>query len=201
VIAAILVAVVVILGLTVWFVATSGFDPGRVGLAALALIVGAVGGNAVGPTVAAPVTVEGTYALDLVTPKALQLAGRLDCTWAAGRGRIDALVPRESLALGGSPLTLAVVPIERRIELTASASRLVAFGDRFAAPPGSAPWGAGDRSGSVVLDLVQILVEPEPGTPAEVTGTFSWVCPGPDAAAPAGFSDPARGTDRPGLGG
>jgi hypothetical protein len=202
VIVALVAAALGILIWAVWHIASNGLDPAEIGLLAVALVAGFAGGHAVGPTVAAPVTVEGSYSLDLVTPMTLHLSGRLDCTWAAGHGRLERVVPRDDIVLGGAPPhRLAVVLIGRRIELTAPGSRLLAFGDRFAAPEGTPTWGPGDRSGTVVLDLVQVLVPEDERMPSEATGTFSWDCPGPEAATPAGLSDPARGTARSATGG
>jgi hypothetical protein len=57
---------------------------------------------------------------------------------------------------------------------------LLALGDAAVAPPpDETACGAGDRTGAIALDLLQVNLASGPSEVNEVRGTFRWTCPGP----------------------
>jgi hypothetical protein len=157
-----------------------GFEVDRVALVAVLALGGAWLGFSVGPTVAPPVTVSGTFVFEPSYPAISETRGEVVCEWAAGRWRIGAL-RTEPLAGFATPHSLAVNFLGRTIALADGAgSNLIAVGHgAFVQPPDAPPRGQGDASG--VLDILVLQVDPAstPVDPLEVRGRFSWECPGP----------------------
>jgi hypothetical protein len=157
-----------------------GFEVDRVALGIGAAALGAWIGLGIGPTVAPPVTVSGTFTFMPSAPADLPAsAGALTCEWAAGRWRIGALMtgPLDGLA----PHALTVDLLRKTIALAdGEGSRLLAVGSEALAPPADAPpWGAGDRSGTLDLQLLQVDPDSTADDPNEVRARFAWDCPAP----------------------
>jgi hypothetical protein len=161
-----------------------GFEVDRVAIIAALAIGGAWVGLNVGPTVAAPVTVAGTFTFTPTVPAGTPpSAGDLDCEWAAGRWKIGALrtPPLEGF---DPPHVLTVDFLRRTISLADDdGSTLLAVGNgAFTPPPDAPPAGEGDASGTLDLLLLQVDVDSTPADPNEVQARFTWDCP----AAPEG---------------
>ncbi len=158
-----------------------GFEVDRVLLGAAIAIGGATVGLTVGPTVASPVTVTGSFSFSPVLPVGAPVSeGDAACEWAAGRWKI-ATVGTVPLAGLGTPHILAVDFLRRRITLAdGRGSTLLAVGNAaFDPPPDAPPRGEGDRSGTLDLDLLQVDPASSPADPNEVRARFTWECPSP----------------------
>ena len=158
-----------------------GFEVDRVALVAACAIGGATIGLSFGPTVAAPVTVAGTFAfVPTVPPGTPSSAGAADCEWASGHWKIGAL---RTAPLAGlpTPHRLTLDFLRKTMSLAdGDGSNLVAVGNAaFANPPDAPARGDGDRSGTLDLLLLQVGLESTPGDPNEVQGRLTWDCPGP----------------------
>jgi hypothetical protein len=158
-----------------------GFEVDRVALAALCAIGGATIGLTIGPAVAPSVTVAGVFSLAPSVPAGMPTTdGELECEWAAGRWKIGTL---RTPVLDGfpTPNRLTIDFLRRTMSLAdGEGSSLVALGnDAFVSPPDAPPRGAGDRSGALDLDLLQVSFDASPEDPNEVRARFTWDCPGP----------------------
>jgi hypothetical protein len=158
-----------------------GFEVDRVMIGAFAAILGAVIGLNVGPTVAPPVEVTGTYSFAPTAPAGMPpSAGPAACEWAAGRWKVGAIRagPLEGLA---TPHRLDIDFLRKTITLAdGEGSTLLAVGNAaFEPPPDAPPRGPGDRSGTLDLQLLQVDGASTPDDPNEVSGRFSWECAGP----------------------
>jgi hypothetical protein len=158
-----------------------GFEVDRVALATFFAIAGATIGLAIGPTVAAPVTVTGSFSFVPSVPAGRPASdGEVECEWASGHWKVGTL---RTAPLDGfvPPPRLTIDFLRKTMSLAdGDGSTLVAVGnDAFTSPPDAPPRGEGDRSG--VLDLLLLQVDPESTTqdPNEVQARFTWDCPGP----------------------
>jgi hypothetical protein len=158
-----------------------GFEVDRVALVAVLAIGGGYVGLSLGPTVAPPVTVTGTFSFTPSEPAAApSSAGEAECEWASGRWKI-ATLRTPPVAGFETPHRLSLDFLRRAITLTdGEGSALLAVGnDAFAAPSDAPPRGEGDRSG--ILDLLLLQVDPgsTPDDPNEVRARVTWECPAP----------------------
>ena len=158
-----------------------GFEVDRVGLLAACAIGGAAIGLSLGPTVAPPVTVVGTFSLVPTVPAGTPASsGTAECEWASGRWRIGALRTAPVAGLPGQH-RLALDFLRRTMSLAdGEGSNLVAVGNAaFARPSDAPPPGDGDRNGTLDVLLLQVGIESTPDDPNEVQGRLSWECPAP----------------------
>lgn len=85
--------------------------------------------------------------------------------------------------IGGLPTAhvLTANLLSRQVQLTDGASStLLAVGDAAVAPPpDETARGAGDRTGAIAIDLLQVNLAAGSSEVDEVRGTFRWTCPGP----------------------
>jgi hypothetical protein len=158
-----------------------GFEVDRVTLVALLAIGGATIGLGAGPTLAPPVVVTGSFTFAPVDPAGLpSTAGGAECEWASGSWKIGAL---RTTPLAGlpTPHRLSLDFLRRTMSLADDeGSVLLAVGNAAFAPPPDAPSrGAGDRSGTLDLLLLQVGLESTPDDPNEVRGRLTWDCPAP----------------------
>lgn len=156
-----------------------GFEVDRVAIIAVLAIGGAWVGLNVGPTVAPPVAVSGSFTFVPTVPAGTPPAsGELECEWAAGRWKIGAL---RTPPLGGlpTPHALTLDFVRRTISLADDAgSTLLAVGNAaFASPPDAPARGDGDASGTLDLLLLQVDADSTPEDPNEVQARFTWECP------------------------
>jgi hypothetical protein len=158
-----------------------GFNVDRVVIVAALVLGGGAVGLGTGPTVAPAVTVAGTYTFAPTQPPVRASEGALSCEWASGRWRIGALTTVTPITGLPTPHTLSASFLTRRVELADGASStLLALGDAAVAPPpDEAARGAGDRTGAIAVDLLQVNLASGPTEVNEVRGTFRWTCPGP----------------------
>jgi hypothetical protein len=158
-----------------------GFQVDRVVIVAALVLGGGAFGLGTGPTVAPAVTVAGTYTFAPSLPAIRESQGGLSCEWASGRWRIGLLTTITPIVGLPTPHILNANFLSRRVELTDGvSSTLLALGDAaIAPPPGEAARGAGDRTGVIALDLLQVNLASGPSEVNEVRGTFRWTCPGP----------------------
>jgi hypothetical protein len=158
-----------------------GFHVDRVVIVAVLVLGGATLGMAIGPTVAPAVTVVGTYSFTPTMPAAPATEGALACEWAAGRWRVGVLTTTTPIAGLPTPHVLTVNLLNRQVQLTDGASStLLAEGDAAVAPPpDETARGAGDRTGAIAIDVLQVNLAAGPSEVNEVRGTFRWTCPGP----------------------
>jgi len=161
-----------------------GFEVDRVALIAFLAVGGASIGLNLGPTVASPVTVTGTFTFAPSVPVgAPATAGALACEWASGRWKIGELTtaPVDGLP---TPHRLTLDFLRKAQSLAdEEGSNLVAVGNgAFTSPAGTPPRGEGDRSGTLELSLLQVGTESTPRDPNEVRARFSWECPAPPPA-------------------
>ncbi len=174
------VGLVFIIGLVLQLL-LRGFNVDRVVIVAGLVLGGTTWGLGIGPTVAPAVTVTGTYAYTPALPAAPASEGALACEWAEGRWRVGSLTT--TTPIGGLPTAhvLTVNLLNRQVQLTDGASStLLAMGDAAVAPPpDETARGAGDRSGAIAIDLLQVNLAAGSSDVNEVRGTFHWTCPGP----------------------
>jgi hypothetical protein len=158
-----------------------GFHVDRVVIVAALVLGGGAVGLGAGPTVAPAVTVPGTYTFAPTLPAGPASAGALSCEWANGRWRIGLLTTVTPVSGLPTPHTLSADFLSRQVELADGASStLLALGDAAVAPPPDEPArGAGDRTGAIQVDLLQVNLASGPSEVNEVRGTFRWTCPGP----------------------
>ncbi len=174
------VGIVLVIGL-LFQLLFRGFNVDRVAIVAALVLGGAAVGLGTGPTVAPAVTVAGTYAYAQTLPAAPAGGGVLACEWAAGRWRIGLLTTTTPIGGLPTPHVLSVDLLNHRVQLTDGAtSTLLALGDAAVAPPpGETARGAGDRTGAIALDLLQVNLASGSSDVEEVRGVFRWTCPGP----------------------
>jgi hypothetical protein len=158
-----------------------GFNVDRVAIVAGLVLGGSTLGLATGPTVAPTVTVAGTYTFAQTMPAGRASGGALGCEWAKGRWRVGLLTTTTPIDGLPTPHILSANLLSHEVELTDGASStLLALGDAAVAPPpDEAARGAGDRTGAIALDLLQVNLASGPSEVNEVRGTFRWTCPGP----------------------
>ena len=158
-----------------------GFNVDRVVIVGGLVLGGATLGLGIGPTVAPAVTVAGTYTYAPTVPAALASEGAVACEWAKGRWRVGLLTT--TTPIGGLPTAhiLTANLLSRQAQLTDGASStLLAVGDAAVAPPpDETARGAGDRTGAIAIDLLQVNLAAGSSEVNEVRGTFRWTCPGP----------------------
>ena len=174
------VGIVFVIGL-VFRLLFRGFKVDRVVIVAALVLGGGALGLGTGPTVAPAVTVAGTYTFALTLPAVQASTGALSCEWASGRWRIGVLTTVTPIAGLPTPHVLKADFLNRTTELADGASStLLALGDAAVAPPpGETARGAGDRTGAIAIDLLQVNLASGPSEVNEVRGTFRWACPGP----------------------
>jgi hypothetical protein len=172
--------IVFVIGLVVQLI-FRGFHVDRVVIVAALVLGGGALGLRTGPTVAPAVEVAGTYAFALTLPAGRGSQGDLSCEWASGRWRIGLLTTITPIAGLPTPHILRASFLSRQVELADGASStLLALGDAAVAPPpDEAARGAGDRTGAIALDLLQVNLASGSSEVNEVRGTFRWTCPGP----------------------
>lgn len=158
-----------------------GFEVDRVAMIAALAIGGAWIGLNVGPAVAPPVTVSGTFTFAPTVPAGSPPSeGELECEWAAGRWKIGTLrtPPLDGLP---TPHALTLDFLRRTVSLADDdGSTLLAVGNgAFVPPPDAPPRGDGDASGTLDLVLLQVDLDSTPDDPNEVQGRFTWDCPAP----------------------
>ena len=158
-----------------------GFHVDRVVIVAALVLGGGALGLGTGPTVAPAVTVAGTYTFAPTLPAGRASQGDLWCEWASGRWRVGLLTTITPIVGLPTPHILKANFLSRRVELAdAASSTLLALGDAAVAPPpDETARGAGDRTGAIALDLLQVNLASGPSEVNEVRGTFRWTCPGP----------------------
>ena len=158
-----------------------GFNVDRVVIVAGFVLGGATLGLGIGPTVAPAVTVAGTYTYAPALPAAPASEGALACEWANGRWRIGSLTTTTPIGGLPTPHLLIANLLSRQVQLADGASStLLAVGDAAVAPPpGETTRGAGDRTGAIAVDLLQVNLAAGSSEVNEVRGTFRWTCPGP----------------------
>lgn len=158
-----------------------GFNVDRVVIVGGLVLGGATLGLGIGPTVAPAVTVAGTYTYVPTLPAAPTSEGDLACEWAKGRWRVGLLTT--TTPIGGLPTAhvLTANLLSRQVQLADGASStLLAVGDpAVAPPPDETARGAGDRTGAIAIDLLQVNFAAGSSEVNEVRGTFRWTCPGP----------------------
>ena len=158
-----------------------GFNVDRVVIVGGLVLGGATLDLGIGPTVAPAVTVAGTYTYAPTVPAALASEGAVACEWAKGRWRVGLLTT--TTPIGGLPTAhiLTANLLSRQAQLTDGASStLLAVGDAAVAPPpDETARGAGDRTGAIAIDLLQVNLAAGSSEVDEVRGTFRWTCPGP----------------------
>ena len=174
------VGLTVVIGL-VFQLLFRGFNVDRVAIVAVLVLGGATLGLETGPTVAPAVTVAGAYTCVQTLPAAPAGGGGLACEWAEGRWRVGLLTTTTPIGGLPTPHVLSVDFLNRRVQLTDGAtSTLLALGDAAVAPPpDETARGAGDRTGAIALDLLQVNLASGPSDVDEVRGIFRWTCPGP----------------------
>lgn len=158
-----------------------GFNVDRVAIIAVLVLGGSALGLVSGPTAAPAVTVSGSYVFTPTLPTAPASQGALACQWASGRWRIGLLTTTTPIAGLPTPHVLAVNFLQRRVELAdGAASTLLAVGDAAVAPPpDETARGAGDRTGAIAIDVLQVNLASGSSEVNEVRGTFRWTCSGP----------------------
>ncbi len=140
-------------------------------------------GVAIGPTLPAAVTVTGQFTFAPTVPTGAQAtAGDVDCEWANGRWEIGLLTTGPIAGLG-IPHLLKIDMLRRTITMNDGGhSTLLQVGDEpFVPPPGTPAWGAGNRSGTMDLSLLQVNLGSTTNDPNQVDARFTWDCPGPPA--------------------
>ncbi len=174
------VGIVFVIGL-VFQLLFRGFKVDRVVLVAVFVLGGGAVGLGTGPTVAPGVTVAGTYTFTPTLPAVQTSAGALSCEWANGRWRIGLLTTVTPIAGLPTPHVLTADFLSHKLQLTDGASStLLALGDTAVAPPpDETARGAGDRTGAIAIDVLQVNLASGPSEIDEVRGTFRWTCPGP----------------------
>jgi hypothetical protein len=158
-----------------------GFEVDRVAIVVILAFSGGYVGAAIGPTVPPAVTVTGRFTFAPTVPPGLPgTTGDVACEWANGRWSIGMLEtgPLNGFAI---PHLLTVDMMRRTITLhDGGHSTLLQVGDApFVPPPGTPPWGPGDRSGTMDMSLLQVNVESTPTDPNQVDARLTWDCPGP----------------------
>lgn len=158
-----------------------GFNVDRVAIVAGLVLGSAALGMGIGPTVAPAVTVVGTYTFTPTLPSGPATQGALACEWAKGRWRVGLLTTTDPIAGLPTPHLLTANLLNRQVELSDGASStLRAVGDSAVAPPpGEITRGAGDRTGAIAIDVLQVNIAAGAFEVNEVRGTFRWTCPGP----------------------
>ena len=158
-----------------------GFHVDRVVIVAALVVGGGALGMAAGPTVPPAVTVVGSYTFTPSLPAAPATQGALACEWANGRWRIGILTTTTPISGLPTPHVLTVNLLDRQVQLSDGASStLLAEGDSAVQPPpGETARGAGDRTGAIAIDVLQVNLAAGPSEVNEVRGTFRWTCPGP----------------------
>ena len=127
------------------------------------------------------VTVVGSYTFTPSLPAVPATQGALACEWANGRWRIGILTTTTPISGLPTPHVLTVNLLDRQVQLSDGASStLLAEGDSAVQPPpGETARGAGDRTGAIAIDVLQVNLAAGPSEVNEVRGTFRWTCPGP----------------------
>ena len=158
-----------------------GFHVDRVVIVAALVVGGGALGMVAGPTVPPAVPVVGSYTFTPSLPAAPATQGALACEWANGRWRIGVLTTTTPISGLPTPHTLTVNLLDRQVQLSDGASStLLAEGDSAVQPPpGETARGAGDRTGAIAIDVLQVNLAAGPSEVNEVRGTFRWTCPGP----------------------
>jgi hypothetical protein len=135
----------------------------------------------IGPTVPPAVTVVGSYTFTPAMPAAPATQGALACEWANGRWRVGVLTTTTPISGLPTPHVLTVNLLDRQVQLSDGASStLLAEGDSAVQPPpGETARGAGDRTGAIAIDVLQVNLAAGPSEVNEVRGIFRWICPGP----------------------
>ncbi len=174
------VGIVFVIGL-IFQLLFRGFMVDRVLIVAALVLGGGALGLGTGPTVAPAVTVAGTYTFAPTLPAVEASGGALSCEWASGRWRIGLLTTVTPIVGLPTPHVLTVDFLSRKTQLADGASStLLALGDgAVAPPPDDTGRGAGDRTGAIAIDVLQVNLASGPSEVDEVRGTFRWTCPGP----------------------
>jgi hypothetical protein len=174
------VGLVFVIGLVLMLV-FRGFNVDRVLIVAALVMAGATLGLRIGPTVAPAATVVGSYTYTPALPAAPPSEGTLACEWAKGRWRVGLLTTTTPIAGLPTAHLLTANLLSRQVQLADGASStLLAVGDAaIAPPPGETARGAGDRTGAIAIDLLQVNLGAGSSEVNEVRGTFRWTCPGP----------------------
>jgi hypothetical protein len=123
----------------------------------------------------------------------------LACAWANGRWRIGILTTTTPVSGLPTPHVLTVNLLSRQVQLSDGASStLLADGDSAVQPPpGETARGAGDRTGAIAIDVLQVNLAAGPSDVNEVRGTFRWTCPGPPGRSVRRAPVTAGGRGRP----
>jgi hypothetical protein len=158
-----------------------GFHVDRVVIVAALVVGGGAVGMEIGPTVPPAVTVVGSYTFTPAMPAAPATQGALACEWANGRWRVGVLTTTTPISGLPTPHVLTVNLLDRQVQLSDGASStLLAEGDSAVQPPpGETARGAGDRTGAIAIDVLQVNLAAGPSEVNEVRGIFRWICPGP----------------------